>query len=147
MWPKGSIYKEKRRSLRTDAWGTPYNRGEDENTNLPIATEKHLFDKYETNRSRAFPEIPTHLFSLAMRMAGLNDQWYQRLHLCLAEVRWSVTPCQPTGGCNLWLVSKQFQACIVGETQIGINRKKKIVSGWTLAVFNWLGMQQEGQVI
>lgn len=68
IWPKGSIYREKRIEPRIDPCGTPYDSGADGDTKLPMETKKRLFDRYETNHSRSFPEIPTQFFKWLMRM-------------------------------------------------------------------------------
>lgn len=55
----GSMYKEKRMGPRIESWGTPQDRGAEDDAESPSLTEKHLSDRYDRNHSKAAPLIPT----------------------------------------------------------------------------------------
>ena len=53
---------------RIDPWGATYNSRVVEYMWLTIKIEKHIFDRYDTNHSWDFPEIPAKVFSLLKMM-------------------------------------------------------------------------------
>ena len=57
--PKGSRYSAKRMGPRIEPWGTPEDRGAEDDIEPPTLTVKPLPVTYDLNHSSAVPFIPT----------------------------------------------------------------------------------------